>query len=445
MQALGQKITSLALPEDNCSNTSDGRLSTTRQLRESRIEEALERTERHLEDEDFHGWDPFDALCSPICSLPVLRSSRPVRFAFQQVVRRSPWNLRPLLRIGKRVDPVSLGLYIQGQALRAFVNPESIEIRRDKAEMVLERLAASTSCGFSGACWGYPHDWETRYDSIPAGTPTVVTTGIIANGLWTAYLALNSQHARDLLLSAAEFVMHDLNKIDGDDGAFCWSYSPRDRQTVLNATLKGSRLLAQAHALGGSSEMLDSARRSVNFVIAHQLPSGAWPYAVGDARQWNDHFHTGYVLECLNAYRRLSDDRATDAAIDKGWSYYRKRFFTSDLTPKYYDDRVDPLDATACAQAIITSCDFDDAEAALRVAEHAIACLGLSDGSFAYQRRRKRTVRTPFLRWSTSWMYCALSRLEQAFGCELASLPLPTAHPRIAVSTGVPLTGTRGG
>lgn len=385
-------------------------------LIESRFHEALQRTERHLEDEDFHGWDPFDALCSRMFDLPVLRSRRAVRFAFQQLVRRSPWNLRPLLGIGKRVDPVSLGLYVQGQALRGFVDPQSIGVRREKVEIVLDRLASSASVGFSGACWGYPYDWETRYDSLPAGTPTVVATGIIANGLWTAYLTLNSQHACDLLLSAAKFVMHDLNVISGDDGTFCWSYSPRDRQAVLNATLKGSRLLAQAHAVGGSREMLEAARRSVNFVVAHQLPSGAWPYAVGDARQWADHFHTGYVLECLNAYRRLSDDRATDAAIEKGWAYYREQFFTGDLTPKYYDDRADPLDATACAQAIITLCDFDDLDAALRVAEHAIACLGLSDGSFAYQRRRKRTVRTPFMRWSTSWMYCALSRLEEACG-----------------------------
>ena len=352
-----------------------------------------------------------------------------MRFAFQQVVRRSSWNLRPLLRIGKRVDPTSLGLYIQGQALRGFVDPQSTDARREKVELVLDRLAASACLGFSGACWGYPHDWETRYDSIPAGTPTVVTTGIIANGLWTAYLTLNSQHARDLLLSAAEFVMHDLNVINGHDGTFCWSYSPRDRQAVLNATLKGSRLLAQAHAVGGSSEMVDAARGSVDFAIAHQLPSGAWPYAVGDARQWTDHFHTGYVLECLNAYRRLSDDRATDVAIEKGWSYYRDHFFTSDLTPKYYDDRVEPLDATACAQAIITLCDFGDLDAALRVSEHVLACLGLSDGSFAYQRRRKRTVRTPFLRWSTSWMYSALGRLAQALGAS-ATWPALAAHGR---------------
>ena len=147
-------------------------MSTSRQLRESGIDQALERTERHLEDEDFHGWDPFDALCSPICDLPVLRSRRTVRFALQQVVRRSSWNLRPLLRIGKRVDPVSLGLYIQGQALRGFVDPQSIEVRREKAELV-DRLAAAVSRGFSGACWGYPYDWETRYDSIqPAPRPS---------------------------------------------------------------------------------------------------------------------------------------------------------------------------------------------------------------------------------------------------------------------------------
>jgi hypothetical protein len=76
---------------------------------------------------------------------------------------------------------------------------------------------------------------------------------------------------------------------------------------------------------------------------------------------WSDTFHTGYVLECLCTYRQHSGDGSVDAALRRGWAYYRERFFTSDMTPKYYDRRAEPLDATACAQAIITLCDFRDA------------------------------------------------------------------------------------
>jgi hypothetical protein len=375
----------------------------------SSFDEALNAIERHLEAEDLHGWDPYDALCSPLFRLPVLRSNRLVRFGAQQVVKRSGWNLRPALRITKQLNPVSLGLYLQGQSLRAAALPGTAPDRRAQAQAVVGRLEQLVTPGYSGSCWGYPFDWESRSGSIPARAPTVVATGMIANGLWTAYDQFGIRKAADLVLGAAEFVLRDLKRTHASDGSFCWSYDPFHHQTVLNATLKGSRILAQAYSLGKSDGLLDAAGQSVQFVLAHQLPSGAWPYALSDPRV--DHFHTGYVLECLSAYRHHSGDLSADAAMERGWAYYRNQLFTVDLIPKYYDNSVEPLDATSCAQAIITLCEFGDTKAAGRVAEQALERLGLPDGSFAYQRRRGRIVRTPFLRWSTAWMYSALARL----------------------------------
>ncbi len=375
---------------------------------------ALDAVEHRLELDDLRGWDPYDALCSPLFGLPILRSNRALRYGAQQAVKRARWNLRPLLRISRQLNPVSIGLYLQGQALRVQSDPASRRRRRDKAQAAILRLAATATPGYSGSCWGYPFDWETRYGSAPAGTPTVVATGMVTNGLWSAHQAFGLEEARGLILSAAEFVLRDLPRIEARDGSFCWTYGPGSRQAVVNATLKGSRLLAQAHWLDVRSELLQTARRSVRFALGQQLPSGAWPYSLTDRRA--DNFHTGYVLECLGAYRRHSGDRSVDEAIERGWAYYRNSFFTDDLTPKYYDDHVEPLDATACAQAIITLCEFDDVEAAARVAELALRRLGLPDGSFAYQWRRGRAIRIPFLRWSTAWMYCAMSRLAQAVG-----------------------------
>ncbi len=387
-----------------------------------RTERALDRTEHHLQAERLRGWDPFDGLCSPLFSLPVLRSQRLLRFAAQQLIKRSRWNVRPLLRVPKQLNPVTIGLYLQGQAQRAAADPESRGRRREQAILAQGLLAAGAPSGYSGSCWGYPFDWETRHGTVPAGTPTVVATGMIANGLWSAHRLLGLDRAGELLVSCAAFVMRDLDRLCcGDDGTFCFSYAPGTRQAVLNATLKGSRLLAQAHALADSpdspdsadrAEWLEAAARSARFVVAHQLPSGAWPYSLSDPRC--DHFHTGYVLECLRAYRALSEDESVAEAIARGWAYYRTRLFTGELIPKYYDDRAEPLDATACAQAIITLCEFGDLEAAAAVVEHAFGRLARADGSYAYQERSGRTVTTPFLRWSTAWMYCALSRFAVA-------------------------------
>ena len=380
--------------------------------------QTLDAVERRLELDDLRGWDPYDGLCAPLFALPVLRSNRLVRYGAQQVVKRSRWNLRPVLRVPRQLNPVSIGLYLQGQSQRAIGDPDSLEWRRQKVQTALERLASGVTPGYRGSCWGYPFDWETRYGSAPAGTPTVVATGMIANGLWHVHQAFGSERARELLLSAAEFIFHDLPRIEMADGTFCWTYGPGSRQAVVNATLKGSRLLAQAHALGGREDLLPAAAQSVRFALAHQLPSGVWPYSLSDRR--SDNFHTGYVLECLRAYRRQSGDHSADEAIERGWTYYRQNLFTADGTPKYYDNRVDPLDATACAQAIVTLCEFGDTAAAESVAELAMRQLALPDGSFAYQRRGNRTVRIPFVRWSTAWMYCALSRLEEVVSQTLA-------------------------
>lgn len=378
----------------------------------ARLEQTLDIVERRLELDDLHGWDPYDALCSPLFVLPVLRSNHLLRFAAQQAVRRCRWNLRPLLRIPRQLNPVTIGLYVQGQARRAIGNPLSRESRAETVRAAVRRLAGTATPGYHGICWGYPFDWETRWNSAPAGTPTVVATGMITNGLWSVHEAFGSEEARELLLSAAEFVLRDVPRIEAGGGACCWTYGPGSDQAVVNATLKGSRLLAQAHSLGGGDELLQAAEQSVRFAVAQQLPSGAWPYSLSDRR--TDNFHTGYVLECLREYRRHSGDTSVDEPIERGWDYYRRSFFTEDGTPKYYDDRVEPLDATACAQAIITLCEFGDTTAAARVADLALHRLGLPDGSFAYQRRGGRTIRTPFVRWSAAWMYCALSRLVQA-------------------------------
>jgi hypothetical protein len=36
------------------------------------------------------------------------------------------------------------------------------------------------------------------------------------------------------------------------------------------------------------------------------------------------------------------------------------------------------------------------------------------DGHFAYQVRRRRVVRIPYMRWSSAYMYTGLSRLQYA-------------------------------
>ena len=268
----------------------------------------------------------------------MLRTSKLVRLAAQQALKRLPVNVRPLLGIRKGYNPVTLALVLQAYSYLARARPDEAERYRDSVgELVAELGAALVSPGYSGACWGYDFDWQTRFDHFPAFTPTIVATCFVTNALVAAHEATGVAEALPLCVSAVEFVTHDLNRIPGPDDSFCWSYSPLDRQPVLNATAKGARFCAQVAVLADRPELLETARASLSFVAANQSPSGAWPYAVDDPRSWSDNFHTGYVLDSLHEYRTRTGDDSFADSTERGWRYYRDNFFDDDAVPRYYD------------------------------------------------------------------------------------------------------------
>jgi hypothetical protein len=379
-----------------------------------RLEDQARRTREFMSAHELCGWDPYDALLSPLFRLPVLRSRRLPRLAAQQAVLRSPVNLRPLMRVPAQLNAVTIGLYVQGVSDLASAGMVDAAAASEVSEWVAA-LSEMIPPRHPGACWGYPFPWEGRRHRMPAGLPTVVATGIVVNGLHRAWRQFGDERARQMVVDSAGFVLDELPRAAGDDEAFCWAYSSVDRQAVLNATMKGTRLLAQAIDAGlEDPRAAPAAAASARYVARHQAADGGWPYAIDDPRDWRDHHHTGYVLECFDTYRRLTGDERFDEDIERGWHHYRAAFFDEQALPRYYDDRDGPLDATAAGQALITLAAFGDLGFAFEVGEATIAALGRPDGSFAYRRRRGRLTRTHFMRWSTAWMFAGAARLLAA-------------------------------
>jgi hypothetical protein len=371
---------------------------------------ALDRTERFIEAERYRGYDPYDGLTSPLFRLPVLRSARLPRIAFQQLLKRLPFQVRPLFGIPKGYNPVTLALVLQGYVYRDLAGGRGA-VRRDRIDHLVGELSRLVTAGWSGLCWGYDFPWEARYAGNPAGHPTVVATGIVANSLFEAWRLAGASAAGDLVSGTVPFVRDDLRRTQEGE-TFCWSYSPTDEQVVLNATAKGARLCAQAHRIVPDNNLLDLARATLRFVADHQADDGGWPYSVGDARTWRDNFHTCYVLDCLHEYGRLTGDDSFAPNVQAGLAYYLGHFFIEDVVPKYYDGAVYPVDATACAQSILTLIRFGRVERASAVSEWCLENLALPDGAFKYQIHRRHQIRIPYMRWSVAWMFLALSRLE---------------------------------
>jgi hypothetical protein len=372
------------------------------------IRAAFERLDRYIRHEGFAGWDPFDGLNSRLFQATPLRHWPLARLALLQACKRSPINFRPLLGVPKGKNNKGLGL-----VLSALVRAERAGLADDARELCngfLDFLDARQARGFSGACWGYNFDWQSRAFFIPKLQPTVVATTFVANGLLDMDEAWGVPRAFDLARSACEFILRDLHRhFEGD--ALCFSYSPHDYSRVYNASLLGARLLARVGAKTNDREMVELAAAAVLFAISRQRPDGAWAYGDLPFHAWVDSFHTGFNLDCLDDYRRLTGDETPNAAIDKGFAYFRDHFFEDDGAPRYYDTATYPIDGHTPAQAILTLLRFGDRDQALKVARWTIHHMQSPSGYFYYQKRRGYTVRIAYMRWVQQWLYFALAEL----------------------------------
>jgi hypothetical protein len=372
---------------------------------------SLEELKIFIEKHHYKGYDPYDALKSPLFKLPFFKSNKLVRFGTQQLVKRLPFSIRSLLFVPKGYNPVTLGLSIQAYTYLINSQPSNKDKYLKKINFLISELETLVPDGFSGACWGYDFDWEARHAKIPAYQPTVVATGIITNALFVAHDYTGNKDAEKLLLSAADFVVKDLKRTYEDD-TFCFSYSPFDQQKVLNASMKGARLLAQAYSINKNKEYKDLAKKAVDYVINKQNNDGSWGYSMVKTGGWIDNYHTGYILDCLDEYQKLTNDLEYSSNIKKGYTFYINHFITDKGEPKFYHNKKLPIDCTAASQTILTTIRFGDKDIAKKVANYMHKEMQQSNGGFKFRKFNNYTITTSFMRWSNAWMFTALAYLE---------------------------------
>lgn len=374
------------------------------------IKVSLDQLIEYIESEGYQGWDPYDGLKSPIFKSRFLRESKLVRFGIQQLIKRSPLNLRGLLRIPKGYNPVTLGLSIQGYSYLIKSGKYNNSELNEKIKFLIAELTKLSNKGYSGACWGYDFDWEARHANIPAYQPTIVATGIVTNALFECYKITGNTTALDLCISSSDFVLKDLNRnYEGD--TFCFSYSPLDHQQVYNASMKGVRLLSQVYSVTKREELKTVADQAVRYIMNHQNGDGSWFYANKSTSQWIDNYHTGYVLDCLDEYICHTGQEQYKPALEKGFAYYVDNFFEEGYKPKFYNRLLYPIDCTAAGQALLTLVRFGKAEMACKVAQYTISVMQNSKGYFYFRQHKWYTQRTSFMRWSNAWMFVGLSQL----------------------------------
>ena len=369
---------------------------------------------------DFAGHDPFDALNSRLFQATPLVQSRNARFIWTQLVKRSPVDVRGLVRVPAERNPKGIALFALAQL--ADVRRRKTDESKVQARVLLEALLAMKLNGYSGAAWGYNFDWQSRNFFAEKGTATIVPTAFAARAL--VQFSHDLQDFQDLqdecvrvARNVCEFILRDLPRTVESNSEVCFSYAPDTDTRIFNASLLAGEVLASVGKLTREDELLETAKRAARYVVNNQQPNGSWTYGTEAQQSWIDSFHTAYILFSL---QRISDATQSSSefqpALERGYQYWKQHFVLADGWPKYYHDDPYPADAHAAASAIVSflECRRLDPEAvslAQKVATWTIEHLRDSRGFFYYQRRRFYTVRKPYMRWTQAWMLYALSRL----------------------------------
>ncbi|WP_246879192.1 hypothetical protein [Thalassospira sp. ER-Se-21-Dark] len=186
----------------------------------------------------------------------------------------------------------------------------------------------------------------------------------------------------------------------------------------------------------------DKTAQAVARIIAAQKADGGWAYGTRSHHHFVDGFHTGYVLDLLDRFRKMGM-HGLDSAIAGGWQFYRAACFNADGLPRSFAGRDGYLDAHAVAQAIASLCRFGDRDGAIRVAVWAADRLfdPGRDLFFAGIKKDGRPDRRNYMRWTQAWMVWALSIVientgpnpsspqDQAMSNFDPTKPLSFAHP----------------
>ncbi len=388
-------------------STPDGRLFDT--SLDVELAAAIERIRAWGEARDWRGYDPYDALNSPLA--PFLTLGRPLgRRLLTQAVKLSPLNLRPLLLVQPEWNAKALALVASGY-LRLATHPGE-DSARAHASRWLNWLVDHPAPGSSPAAWGYHFDVQTRFFGYAPGTPNTIATSFVAQAFVEGYELLGDKRWAAAARAAGDFLLETM--LVREEARTYFRYLPGERDLVHNANLLACAALVRTTRASAEESVLEPVGAALATSLAAQQEDGSWPYAEAPGQRWVDNFHTGYVLESL-AHCAASFPEVV-GPLQHGIAYWENELFLADGTPKYFPDRTHPLDAHSYATAIDTWLALIDhhpraLDRAAGVATLLVERMLDPSGYVHFQQRRLWTSKVPFVRWTTAPTFRALTGL----------------------------------
>jgi hypothetical protein len=387
--------------------------------------EVLERAIETARIIDFSGYSKHDALNARWLEV-LAGQSRLRRLAVIQLVMRTPFNVRPLVRVRTARNPKGLSLF--SRALLSRYKRTGSGRDADEARYLLDWLIDNPSPGFAWKCWGYPYPWQDVGFFAPRNFPNRVVTSFVVQSLLDGYEALGERRYLDAAAEAVQFLLTAPKTMYEDDQHRCVSYVPDASVDwiVMDVSALSGAAAARLGAVTDNDDLVTEGGRLVRYVVSKQTDEGAWFYSEppSDSHIRHDNYHTGFILDAISQYDRAAGTSEFRAAYDRGIDFYRRRLFEPDGAARFMSDQLYPIDIHGCAQGVITFSlqqryDGTGGDLSARVLAWTLANMwDPESGWFYYQKRRRYRTAIRELRWCQAWMSWALACYLEAISGE---------------------------
>ena len=369
----------------------------------------------YVESENFMGYDPYDTLNSWI---PFKLFGRWPAALATQAQKRNPINIRSLLSIKKEVNPKAFGLFLQTYSILYQKTKNKKYLA--KADYFFNWLKNNYSKGYSGYCWGYNFPWANPGHYYDSFTPSSVVTGFVCKGIYEYFKITNYDVAKEILISATNFIIKDI-PLTEDKNGICFSYTPIERDLVLNSSLLATEILAKTYSISPQPDLKEKVIKAVDWVLSHQKEDGCWNYSIdpktSNERQQID-FHQGYVLESIFEIKKNLNimNEKWENSIKKGIKFYKEQQFFNDGRSYWRWPQKWPIEIHNQTQGIITFTKLhkyypDSKKFAVIIAKWTIENMQSKKGHFYYRNFKFHKHKISYMRWSNAWMLLALSHI----------------------------------
>lgn len=379
----------------------------------------IENAINFVEKQKYLSFDLFDALLSPLIDKLTEQNVLIRRLAIQ-INRRMPFNFRPLFGISKKIHTKTISDMLSIYSL--LYNNHNQKVNLDKARLMYDWLIERKITFDEGVSWGLNFPYTTRFTNASHETPNLFNTLNSANALIDYYDIIQDSSVEKNISKVISFMYNNLGILYVKDSMAWFRYYPNQTIPNFNVNAAAASFFVRVNETFKNIIIPQTdISKLLTFLELYQNSDGSWYYAASKDGQWIDGFHSGYIIESLAYIKSASNQYDVDDMLTKGVNFYINNLFSKDGTPKYYHNRLYPIESQNCAQATQTLAKLylyiklDTKDLLNKVIFHTLRYLYNPSGYFYYKKEKYFTNKIFYMRWSQTPMILALLYAKKCY------------------------------